>query len=449
MARRSLFTLFGIPVRIDVTFLVVVAFLGLAAPTGALVVAWMVVVTISVLVHEFGHAIAFRLYGHAAQIQLYGFGGVTTGARLGPKRDVVVSLAGPISAFVLLGIPAVLIDTYGSVGDPFWTEVVKMVIWVNVFWSLVNLLPVLPLDGGNVTQALLSMSLGRDAERLTRQISIGFAAAGAVIALVFGSSYSLFLVVFAGIFGAMNWSALSRVRMARINRLLAAGQQGLIGGDTRGAAASADAALAERVDTSQRASAIGLQTWAWLQEGNVTNARIAMSRWPNGRPVPAALQAGIALAEQRAPEAVALLSYALVQEQAGPDHFFAAIAMSRADLSLEVSDELLRMEDGRGLEAAAVFASLLHHGSCFTDAARVGSRLFDDGRLPRDRTALGIASSLSRGGHLDAAARWLETAADYGWRDIGSVLRDSDFDGVRTTPGFIELSRRLAYPATA
>src|SRR5919199_1626135 len=72
------FRVAGIPVRIDLTFLMMAFLLGWGARTGGLLLAWMVIVTASVLLHELGHAFAFRRFGQEPQILLQGLGGLTS-----------------------------------------------------------------------------------------------------------------------------------------------------------------------------------------------------------------------------------------------------------------------------------------------------------------------------------------------------------------------------------
>src|SRR5512147_2749214 len=76
--------------------------LGADATPGAkaaVVVTWIAVVFVSVLVHELGHALAFRAFGYASTVRLVMFGGVTTpetSAPLSWGKDVVSTLAGPL-----------------------------------------------------------------------------------------------------------------------------------------------------------------------------------------------------------------------------------------------------------------------------------------------------------------------------------------------------------------
>jgi len=70
---------FRIPVKIEVSFFAIVVFLALSRSHGiTLIVEWVVVVFVSVLLHEFGHALAARAFGLKPEIRLYQMGGLTS-----------------------------------------------------------------------------------------------------------------------------------------------------------------------------------------------------------------------------------------------------------------------------------------------------------------------------------------------------------------------------------
>src|SRR3954454_24988333 len=98
-----------------------------------------------------------RFFGVRSRVVLYAMGGVTIPTRNMAERwqRVTVSLAGPLTGLILLGLPAVYFDRHLVAPQPPWDSVIVYLVWVNVAWSVVNLLPILPLDGGNVTKELL------------------------------------------------------------------------------------------------------------------------------------------------------------------------------------------------------------------------------------------------------------------------------------------------------
>lgn len=190
MERLSLrFRLGPFPVVVEPTFwlLSIVAFGG-----SWLSLAWAAVVFASVLVHELGHALAARRFGSSASIRLYALGGLTFHEHLpSRKQRILVSLAGPGAGFVL-GILAFAAQRSLSPGLPYPVAfTVAALVAVNIGWGLVNLLPVPPLDGGNV----FAESVGPRRKLLAAQVGavVGTLAAveglrrwGVFAALMFG-----------------------------------------------------------------------------------------------------------------------------------------------------------------------------------------------------------------------------------------------------------------------
>ena len=183
------FRLFGFPVRVEPWFVVVAAVLGWNSDStiGSLLV-WIAVVFVSVLVHELGHAVAARSRGaDPVRIDLYGFGGLT---RFSPRRPLGrveaagISLAGPFSGMALGGVVALIVAVVGLPDGDLPEFAVRAALWVNLGWGLINLLPVLPLDGGHVLTAVLP---GDEGARHTRaawaSVVIGAAAAVAFFAI--------------------------------------------------------------------------------------------------------------------------------------------------------------------------------------------------------------------------------------------------------------------------
>ncbi|MCM3134514.1 M50 family metallopeptidase [Paenibacillus polysaccharolyticus] len=109
-----------------------------------------------VFIHECGHAAAAALLGcRVLSIQMLPFGGVAViedGGKLTAYREVVIALAGPLQNILMVGI--VLILRRFQLGDPLFLD---YIIEANLLIALFNLLPVLPLDGGKIVQAIVSL----------------------------------------------------------------------------------------------------------------------------------------------------------------------------------------------------------------------------------------------------------------------------------------------------
>jgi Zn-dependent protease len=117
-----------------------------------------------VLMHEFGHALACRsVGGHAEQIVLWPLGGI---AFVSPPPRAGAMLwsiaAGPLVNLVMVPVLEVLwlIAVHGGV----MSDTVTLVFWIrriNLALLIFNLMPVYPLDGGQILRALLWFPLGR------------------------------------------------------------------------------------------------------------------------------------------------------------------------------------------------------------------------------------------------------------------------------------------------
>ncbi|MEM9643393.1 MAG: site-2 protease family protein, partial [Planctomycetota bacterium] len=201
------FEMFGFPIRIAWTFWIGAAVFGNALASGLhdffrqespgrlpLLLLWAVLLLVSVLIHELGHAFAFRRYGIESKVLLYHFGGLaiprssySSGqfnfapvTRLSPIQDLIIAAAGPFaqifSALILVlilkaagyGVTALEwlplgFDRVPWVQDGRRIESVGLYaltlfyLFPSILWALLNLLPVWPLDGGRIARAILQI----------------------------------------------------------------------------------------------------------------------------------------------------------------------------------------------------------------------------------------------------------------------------------------------------
>jgi Zn-dependent protease len=160
----------------------------------------LAVIIVSILVHELGHAFVARRMGLGpVRIVLHGFGGLTHFSKRPDNRQgVIVSLAGPVAGMAL-GILSWLIA--GAILGPqshFLTVLgFQLLIWINIFWSFFNLLPMYPLDGGQVLWHALALKMppGR-ARRITKQISMATSVGVGVYALISGYLFVALICLF-------------------------------------------------------------------------------------------------------------------------------------------------------------------------------------------------------------------------------------------------------------
>ena len=209
----------GFPVHLDLSFVIIMGAIGYTSGDGWVLrlVIWLLVTPIAVLTHELGHAVLARAAGAQPEISLAGFGGLTTFTppkELSRGRSIGISLAGPGVGLALGGLLWLLEANIGDSLTPgSWPDIALYYgTFTCLVWSLFNLLPVLPLDGGQALRELLPGSpLART--RLAAGISIPVAilAAGAAYWYYGQIFVSLFMVFFA----ANNFLTLRQLSEAR------------------------------------------------------------------------------------------------------------------------------------------------------------------------------------------------------------------------------------------
>ena len=169
---------FGIPVRVHVTLLVLLAVMFAGASSTAIGLQGLflsVLLFASVLVHELGHALVARRFGVGTkEILLLPIGGAAMLADhpKRPRDELLIALAGPAVSLALAGL-----SWLGHLALAL-TALADLAV-VNLVLGLFNLVPAFPLDGGRVLRAALALRLGqlratRAAARLGRLLAVGF-----------------------------------------------------------------------------------------------------------------------------------------------------------------------------------------------------------------------------------------------------------------------------------
>jgi Zn-dependent protease len=450
MSARSHFRILGIPVRVEPFFLIVAVLFGMRLERLDLIAVWVAVTFVSILVHELGHAVALKVFGQPSAIVLHGFGGVTLSARrLTQARSIVVSLAGSLTALALLWLPARTVQ--GT--EWYWDQqllvraAITFTAFANLWWSIANLLPVRPLDGGNVASELLGVDLAR-------RLSIVAAAVGGIWAYSQGQTYA---ALFAGLLGFLN---LSEIRAARMGARGTAfdveapevppprhGRGASRPGRARGAphlrpvpSEPTPAGLAgdsRPPDPGQ----VEVAVWAALRAGDDRRARMLIEHL-RGRPASPYLPAAVALASGARDLAVELYRKAYAAEPGGPPNLVAAELVGRHDLGTELARALVE-DAGAGPAAASGLQTHLHYAGRHRAAAEVGEVVHAAGAPSPAQTAFEVACSWSRADEVDRAIGWLERAADAGFRAAAVVDGEPDLAAVRTHPRWPAVRDRL------
>lgn len=136
---------------------------------------WMAVIFISVLIHEYGHALTAMAFGQRSVIELLGFGGLTVRHGRQPKlwQEFLIIFNGPLAG-LLLGALAWLIlpSLYRQHPSGWLTYGVTIAVYINFFWTFVNLLPIQPLDGGKLFSILMEGAFGLKGVKTSLFLSI-------------------------------------------------------------------------------------------------------------------------------------------------------------------------------------------------------------------------------------------------------------------------------------
>lgn len=213
------FNVAGFPVRVSPWFWAIALLIGLNSFGGEVIgtLTSVAVVFVSILVHELGHAVMQRKFGGRPHIVLHGMGGLAIcgDCDRSPRSQVIICLAGPIAGFLLAALTMVgvwltsdymafvpmgsewsdsalelrdageldgtglMIGTFlfGAYPSLPLNDLVIMLMFVNVVWGLMNLLPIYPLDGGQIAREFFT--LGQNPQQgviRSLQLSIGVAA---------------------------------------------------------------------------------------------------------------------------------------------------------------------------------------------------------------------------------------------------------------------------------
>lgn len=468
------FRLFGIPIEIQFGFWLIAGFLGssrLQGPYPFLIVEWVAVVLVSILVHELGHAFAMGRHGLPTAITLYAMGGVTSTpssnyGRLSRLQRIFVSFAGPLAGFILGGLVLGLTYLVPSLGalptrmsGPAELTIyqgIEDLVWVNIGWGLVNLIPVLPLDGGHI----LEDALGPRRAKLTAYISIAFGAGVALIGLY------LEMWVLAIIFGLAGFTTYQRFRAEHadaprprdpkpakrqdaippeVTAQLSKAQAALLDDRFDEAGTIAELVLAGSPPKKARVEALEVIAWAHLLENRPDEAARAIKAIQREGNPDLALVGSVLLAKNELDAAREILEAA----RAGGDDRKQVVGpliqiliqqgeVSRAAaIALDIL-ETLSDEDTRQM------ATIAFDHQAWGWSARLSEALFERTGSPDDAYA-GVRSR-SLEGDVAGALALLKRAVAAGFSDATRVWSDKALEGLRNDDVGTELETLLPRP---
>jgi Zn-dependent protease len=207
-----------IPVRVQASFLIMTLLLSAGGLEGGDLrpaLAWIVIVFFSVLAHELGHALMGKAFGLQPQIDLHGMGGTTSwanGRNVSHGKGILISLAGPMVGLIVGAAVFIGALIVGAPQSEIGKTIFSYVLFVNAGWSVFNLLPMLPLDGGNVMRGVLNASTKGKGERTARIVSLVVAVAVAAAAL---SQRWIWITMLGAMFAYQNFRSLQALKQVQ------------------------------------------------------------------------------------------------------------------------------------------------------------------------------------------------------------------------------------------
>jgi Zn-dependent protease len=292
------FQLFGFPIAVLPGYWLLSAVMGLGSASHSVAAGVQLVGVLfaSILVHELGHAFAARAFGMRAQITLHMMGGGTAfvgDARLTRGRDILISLAGPLAGLLLSAaawlayrahsqqpLLTTLTSQPGEVSA--LTSVLVTLAFLNGVWSLLNLMPVIPFDGGRV----LAAALGPKRRQLAGSVSLGVGLLLAAVLLKIGSWFAAALFAAAAVSSFLRFKAAPSARPdvdeATLKQALRAAEEALRTQAFTQATQLAQAVVGASANPELTQRALQTLLWARLGAGDAAGARALLLAAPAG-----------------------------------------------------------------------------------------------------------------------------------------------------------------------
>jgi Zn-dependent protease/CBS domain-containing protein len=199
----KIFSVFGIPVELHLSFLLLMLFIYLVAllniiPSVNILTAVLItLVFATVVLHELSHSYVAKRYGiKIERIVLLPIGGVSEMEELpkNPAQELRIALAGPLTNLAIALIGYIILILVGSSLSSVLLESLYYFIVVNLLLGLFNLLPAFPMDGGRILRAFLAERMNFiQATKLAATIGKQFA----IIMAIIGVFFNFFLILVA------------------------------------------------------------------------------------------------------------------------------------------------------------------------------------------------------------------------------------------------------------
>lgn len=205
----GVFKLFGVPIRLHFTFVLLIVFLisiGIGdKQSGASTAIYVLALFGSVLLHELGHALVASRFGiHTDEIVMFPIGGVSRPDRTPKAREELwIALAGPAVNVLIAGGIAFWFWRERSLAplaqllEPTDANLAQRIGLGNLVLALFNLVPAYPMDGGRVLRSLLARSRPEDeATKIAARVGQTLAAGLGLFGLLAANFLLIYIAMF-------------------------------------------------------------------------------------------------------------------------------------------------------------------------------------------------------------------------------------------------------------
>jgi Zn-dependent protease len=441
--------IFGIPISIHPSFFILTVLLAFSRLSNiAFLIEWVLVVLVSIVFHELGHAVAVKRFGGSPQIELYAMGGLTSWSEstpLSPLRRIVISLSGPGVGFLVSGIVYAIGSQLTDLREssPMLESTYFDLLWVNFGWGILNLLPILPLDGGAVVRSFEELITKRREGIISHSISLLTALGLAVLSLMLGLAWTVFL---SGWFAFANGSALVQILRNRADRRLGGSleeaQQAIKDGDAARATMLAQEIVASSKSPQVKHAAGQLLVHGYIQQGKFEMAREELRRITALYGEDPYLEGHLLLSSGNVLGAINHLELAFNRTPSSWVGFLLAQALTQARRFDEAM--ALASHPVLGEFASSIYkkvASGAFEARDYEVSASAGKLAFE--RLGDSAVAYNVACALARSLKREEAVEWLSRAVQAGFKDV-AMLTDADLRSLRGMSSFDELCNKIA-----
>lgn len=364
-----------IPLHIFPLFWVLIFLIGwMNAGTLEGTAIWSLVILVSVVCHEYGHALTALAFGQKSEISLIGIGGQTTrqGRTLERWKEFLIVLNGPLVGLLLFFL---LFHLQEKLALPMHSPInyaFEIGIEVNLFWTILNLIPVWPLDGGQLMKILLEGVFGIRGFKVALWVS-------------------LFLAIFLGIF----FIFIQQMFIGAVFFMLAF-ESYRAWSEIRGLGP---------LDKNESWNKILSNATHLSKEGQLNEA---------------------------------LTQFWFVRDQAKQGTLFLAATEGIAQIYIdqgryrEAFDLLLPMKPELSLDSLFIVQQLAYRLENWEEVVKTGNILYGREHLADSALLNAYASAIM--GKAQAAIGWLHSAEQCGVKDIHAVANKREFDAIRGTP---------------